>query len=126
MRPKKDLRQMSDAEPHYTILEAQQLLREREEHRRRREEMTRQLRVIGEYLNTNEYVNCGSCRRCKSSSEKPHGPYAYLYYRSNRTTSGYTSKYVPGDQVEAEQKRLAEKREAAEREIEALEGEQRE
>ncbi len=120
---------MTDSDLHQTILEAQQILQEREEERRkaklRREEMARQLRSIGEHLNTNEYVNCGSCRRCKSSSEKPHGPYAYLYYRSNRTTSGYTSRYVPRDQVEAEQKRLAEKREAAEREIEAVEGEQR-
>lgn len=116
---------MTDPELHQTILEAQQLLKEREAERLRREEMARQLRSIGEYLNTEEYVNCGSCRRCKGSSEKPHGPYAYLYYRSSRITSGYTSKYVPRDQVEAEQKRLAEKREAAEREIETLEGEQR-
>ncbi len=43
----------------------------------------------------------------------------------DRTNSGYTSRYVPRDQVEVEQKRLAEKREAADREIEALEGEQR-
>lgn len=46
----------------------------------------------------------------------------------DRTKSGYTSRYVPRDQVEQEQQRLQEMREAAEseakKEIKDLEGEQ--
>lgn len=115
-----DLSSYTDQELEGLIAEAQEVLARREADRRRREEMARQLRVVGEYLNENEHVSCGKCKRCVEGGEKPHGPYAYLYIRSERTLSGYTSRYVPKKRVAEERQRLADKRRQAEEEIEMM------
>lgn len=112
----KELHEQSDRELRQTIHEAEQLLRERAEERRRQEQRARDLRVMGEYLNTNEYVNCGNCKKCQDGG-KHHGPYCYLYYRSTRAASGLTSKYIPKNRVEAERQRLNNKRREAEEAI---------
>lgn len=115
-----DLYHCTDRELEALIEGARDVLRQREADRRRRGEMARQLRVTGEYLNEGEYVSCGKCQRCREG-EKPHGPYAYLYKKSENTPSGYTSKYVPKKKVGEEKERLESKRLRAESEIERME-----
>lgn len=88
--------------------------REQEDSERKR--ALREVASVGEAL-VYEKINCGRCRRCgyaekgERTSERPHGPYPYLW-RWGR--GGKISKtYVKQGQVEAVEKRIAAKKEKA-------------
>lgn len=138
-----DFANKTDLDIHRGIIEAQDYeraareeLRRRERERRDLDEMQRQLQQIGEYLDTDAYINCGNCSRCgygpehdrmplRDATTRPHGPYAYLYIRSAKAKSGYTCRYVRQDDVGEVSRRIREKREEARAEVARLEGERR-